>query len=126
MKQEQFQRGIYNIPVNATILTFDNEKLYIDISIYIYIYIYTHEQDSNRRWLQVRDRVIWDRCLNHSATEAPNIILNLATGATSILNCYKTQELSIGMIHFLLFVRPAQEFFTYMGTSPLPVKGCKI
>ena len=27
-----------------------------------------------------------------------------------------------------LFVvlRPAQEFFTYMETSPLPVKGCKI
>jgi hypothetical protein len=23
-------------------------------------------------------------------------------------------------------LRPAQEFFTYMETSPLPVKGCKI
>jgi hypothetical protein len=23
-------------------------------------------------------------------------------------------------------LRPAQEYFTYMETSPLPVKGCKI
>jgi hypothetical protein len=23
-------------------------------------------------------------------------------------------------------LRPAQEYFTYMKTSPLPVKGCKI
>jgi hypothetical protein len=29
--------------------------------------------------------------------------------------------------HWLISViRPAQEFFTYMETSPLPVKGCKI
>jgi hypothetical protein len=26
----------------------------------------------------------------------------------------------------LTVLRPAQEFFTYMETSPLPVKGCKI
>jgi hypothetical protein len=31
------------------------------------------------------------------------------------------------MIDWLFTVlRPAQEFFTYMETSPVPVKGCKI
>jgi hypothetical protein len=32
------------------------------------------------------------------------------------------------LFFFCLFIvlRPAQEIFTYMGTSPLPVKGCKI
>jgi hypothetical protein len=25
-----------------------------------------------------------------------------------------------------IVLRPAQEYFTYMETSPLPVKGCKI
>jgi hypothetical protein len=30
--------------------------------------------------------------------------------------------------YYYLFIvlRPAQEYFTYMETSPLPVKGCKI
>jgi hypothetical protein len=33
----------------------------------------------------------------------------------------------IGLVGWLFTVlRPAQEFFTYMETSPLPVKGCKI
>jgi hypothetical protein len=31
------------------------------------------------------------------------------------------------LIDYLFIVlRPAQEYFTYMETSPLPVKGCKI
>jgi hypothetical protein len=35
--------------------------------------------------------------------------------------------LRIGLIDYLFTVlRPAQEYFTYMETSPLPVKGCKI
>jgi hypothetical protein len=42
---------------------------------------------------------------------------------------------SVNMAHFVGYVTnfqkfmvliPAQEFFTYMETSPLPVKGCKI
>jgi hypothetical protein len=31
---------------------------------------------------------------------------------------------SVGWLFTVLC--PAQEFFTYMDTSPLPVKGCKI
>jgi hypothetical protein len=32
-----------------------------------------YKQDSNRRWLVVKDLLVWDRCLNHSATEGPEI-----------------------------------------------------
>jgi hypothetical protein len=30
------------------------------------------------------------------------------------------------LIDYLMFYARAQEYFTYMETSPLPVKGCKI
>jgi hypothetical protein len=29
-------------------------------------------------------------------------------------------------VALVLILRPAQEYITYMETSPLPVKGCKI
>jgi hypothetical protein len=39
----------------------------------------------------------------------------------------KAANLDLCWIDWLFTVlRPAQEFFTYMETSPLPVKGCKI
>jgi hypothetical protein len=38
-----------------------------------------------------------------------------------------TCDTNLGWLLDWLFtvLRPAQEFFTYMETSPLPVKGCK-
>jgi hypothetical protein len=30
------------------------------------------------------------------------------------------------LVPLITVLRPSQEFFTYMETSPLPVKGCKI
>jgi hypothetical protein len=38
----------------------------------------------------------------------------------------KTEYTSIHMVGLFTVLRPAQEFFTYMETSSLPVKGCKM
>jgi hypothetical protein len=41
-----------------------------------------------------------------------------------LLNPYVEYKYMIDWLFIVL--RPAQEYFTYMETSPLPVKGCKI
>jgi hypothetical protein len=42
----------------------------------------------------------------------------------SLIKIKKKWKSCNGLIIYGL--RPAQEYFTYMETSPLPVKGCKI
>jgi hypothetical protein len=61
----------------------------------------------------------------------PSLFFRMDTPSTNKTNKFIAYHLIIskhqyyGLIDYLLFYVP-QEFFTYMETSPLPVKGCKI
>jgi hypothetical protein len=84
------------------------------------------------------DNVVSALCLKHCS---PTVRYKCTMSETSAISalclkhcnptvCYKrtmSETSAIWLIDWLFTVlRPAQEFFTYMETLPLPVKGCKI
>jgi hypothetical protein len=63
--------------------------------------------------VRVKDQI---KCQKHGITEC--IFLH------SDASCCGTFDSMVGWLFIVL--RPSQEYFIYMETSPLPVKGCKI
>jgi hypothetical protein len=67
---------------------------------------HSDEQVLNRRGLEVRGLVVWDRCLNHSATNAPKDIVDISnSNADSKTRLVKVEKIYSWMRNTYIFVR---------------------
>jgi hypothetical protein len=66
-----------------------------------------------------------DMCVNKQEFTVSEHIIQITEAYLRKYGDFQVKDWFI-MDLFLLFLRSAQEFFAYMETSPLPVKGCEI